>query len=264
MELFRIGFISFNLIDLMDVSLVSFLFYRIHRALRNTMAIPLVSLLVLAFIFTQLVDLFNFSVMGRLFEEFLQLASIALMVIFAPELRRMALSLGQHSFFERFRRRFGEGLSGNLPYSEIIAAVEEMAESRTGAIIVLMGNTNLDSFIKTGDEINASVSKRLLLSIFHKNSPLHDGAVLLKDNTILAARVVLPVSDDPDIPPELGLRHRSALGISEITDAEAIVVSEETGKVSFASRGRLKRNLSAAELKQFMLDFHSDTGQTLV
>lgn len=264
MELFKIGFLSFSVIDLLDISLVSYLFYRIHRSLRNTVAIPLVTILILVFVVTRIIELFNFAVMGRLFEEFLQVGTLALAVIFAPELRRMALKLGQSSYFERFRKRFGQQLQTGINYEEIIDAVEEMAENRTGAIIVLIGNTDMSSYIMTGDPINATVSKRLLISIFHKNSPLHDGAVLIRGNTIVAARVVLPVSDDPDIPPELGLRHRSALGISEVSDAEAIVVSEETGKVSIATRGRLKRNLSAQELKQFMLDFYNDTESNLV
>lgn len=264
MELFRFWFISFTVIDLLDIVLVSYLFYRVHRALRNTVAIPLVTVLLLAFVFTRVVELFNFAVMGRIFEEFLQVGTIALIVIFAPELRRMSLAFGQSSFFERFRRRFGQQIQDDHSTQELINAVEQMAETRTGAIIVLMGNADMSQYEKTGDLIDASVSKRLIISIFHKNSPLHDGAVLVKGNTIVAARVVLPVSDDPDIPPELGLRHRSALGITEVTDAEAIVVSEETGKVSFASRGRLKRNLSAAELKQFMLDFYNDTSSNII
>ncbi|MBX3101220.1 MAG: diadenylate cyclase CdaA [Bacteroidetes bacterium] len=264
MELFKIGFISFSLIDLVDISLVSFLFYRLHRALRNTLAIPLISLLLVVFVIMRIVDLFNFAVLGRIFHEFLQVGTLALVVIFAPELRRMALGIGNRSFFERYRRRLGQGIAANLSYDEIIEAVEEMADTRTGAIIVLVGNTNMQQYIDTGDVINAKVSKRLLISIFNRKSPLHDGAVLISGDTIVAARVVLPVSDDPDIPPELGLRHRSALGISEVTDSEAIVVSEETGKVSFAARGRLKRNLSAAELRQFMLDFYNDTSNTLI
>jgi diadenylate cyclase len=264
MELFRIGFISFSLIDLVDILLVSFLFYRLHHALRNTLAVPLITLLLLAFVLMRVVELFNFVVLGRIFQEFLQVGTIAIVVIFAPELRRLALGIGSRTLFERFRRRLGQDITDSLSHDEIISAVEEMAESRTGAIIVLVGNTNMQQYIDTGDVINAKVSKRLLISIFSPKSPLHDGAVLIKGDTIVAARVVLPVSDDPDIPPELGLRHRSALGISEVSDAEAIVVSEETGKVSFAARGRLKRNLSGAELRQFMLDFYNDTSKNLI
>ena len=139
---------------------------------------------------------------------------------------------------------------------DLIQAAESLAAARTGALIVIMRETDLSHIIETGDMMNAELSLRLLISIFNVTSPLHDGAAIVRGNQIVAARCVLPVSDDPDIPPELGLRHRAALGLTEVSDAAAIVVSEETGKISVALNGRIKRNLSGEELNQFLSNLH--------
>jgi uncharacterized protein (TIGR00159 family) len=157
-------------------------------------------------------------------------------------------------FFENLRRQINIELDDRpvVNSEEIIEASLKLSDNRTGALIVLLRTNSLEQIISTGDRLDASVSTRLLISIFNPKSPLHDGAVLVQGNQIIAARCVLPVSDDPDLPPELGLRHRSALGLSEVSDAVALVVSEETGQISIAYQGRLKRNLSAEELQQYL------------
>jgi len=259
MELFTIGFISVGLADLLDISLVALLFYRLYKALRNSAMLQVVLVVLGLFAAYRVVELMNMELMASLFGEFVQLGTLALVVIFSPELRRLVLGLTRNTLLDRVRTQLGSQVDENPVYNELIDAVIELAANYTGSIVVLSRESDLGNIAQSGDEFNADVSKRLLVSIFNPKSPLHDGAVIIKNGRIVAARAVLPVSDDPDLPPELGLRHRSALGITEITDAAAIVTSEESGKISVANEGRLKRNLSEEELRQFMRNLYAES-----
>jgi diadenylate cyclase len=253
MELFKIGFVPVKLVDLIDVTLVSLIFYRLYLSFRRTIILQVFVLMLAAYFIFRLAEYLQMELLQRVLEEFLKFAIIGVIIIFAPELKRILLTFVRDAPLERFRSLLRRTVDIELDVDELILAVEVMATSRTGALIVLIRKSDLRDIEQSGDQINAHVSQRLISSIFHPKSPLHDGAVLIKGNTITAARCVLPISDDPDLPAELGLRHRSALGITELTDAISVVVSEETGKVSVAVNGRLKRNLSGEELKQFLL-----------
>lgn len=257
MEIFNFGFIPVTFIDILDISVVAFLIYKLQKIFLKSIVLQGLYVLFLIFGVWRIVDLMNMSLTRTLLDKFLQIGTLALVVIFAPEIRRL-LVVSHNTLLDRFRKQLTESFQKDTVdgIEEIIQAIEPMSRSKTGVLIVLLKNTNLDHIIVTGDTINATLSSRLLQTIFNKKSPLHDGAVLVKDNKILAARCVLPVSDDPDLPPELGLRHRSAVGITEVSDTLAIVVSEETGKVTVAINGRIKRSLSNAELKQFLTQFY--------
>jgi uncharacterized protein (TIGR00159 family) len=252
MKLFDILFIEVHLADLLDITIVAFLMYKLQKVLRKGPLFQVLLLVLAVFFLWRVVELLNLELVGTLMREFFQVGLLGLVVIFAPQIRRSLIEMGQNPFFKRLRKQLSSVDLQTLAIEEIVAAAEELAAYRTGALIVLARDSDLDNVLNSGDALDAAVSRRLLISIFNPKSPLHDGAVVIKGKSILAARCVLPVSDDPDIPPELGLRHRSALGITEVTDAAAIIVSEETGKVSVALGGRLKRNLSAEELVQFL------------
>lgn len=256
MELFRIGFIPVGVIDLVDVCLVALIFYRVYKTLRNSALLQLLVLMMLIFVVWRVVEVLHMELMNTLVRQFLQIGTLALVVIYAPELRRVFMGLRRNSVLEKLRRQINKGIPLEDDFVEIVGAVMQMGRSRTGSIIVLEGRARLDTFATTGDELNADLSQRLLESIFNPKSPLHDGAVIVRGKSIIAARVVLPVSDDPDLPPELGLRHRSGLGITEVTDSAALITSEESGKVSVAYEGRLKRNVQEEELKQFLRNFY--------
>ena len=256
MEIFKIGFISVRLLDVADILLVAFALYKFYKIFRRSVVLQLLIVVLVMFILWRVVELMDMVLVKSVLDEVLKVGTIGLIVLFAPEIRRFLLVLSHNAVIERFRQQLTANIGNPSMYADIISAAEELASSRSGAIIVLVGANDLGHIEQTGDTINATVQKRLLLSIFNKTSPLHDGAVLIRNNQIVAARCVLPVSDDPDIPPELGLRHRAALGITEISDAAAIIVSEETGKISVAEAGRIKRNLSGEELLQFITKFY--------
>jgi diadenylate cyclase len=256
MEIFNIGFVEVTVIDLIDIIIVAFMIYKLHKIFLRSIFLQALYLLFIIFVFWRIVELFNLILIKTLLDKFLQVAAIGLLVVFSPDIRRVLIA-NRIDFLARFQKKFSEKLKNELHITELVEAVFELAQTKTGAIIVLQNQTDLDEFIQTGDIIDSKFSKRLLQTIFFKSSPLHDGAVIMKDNKIIAARCVLPVSDDPDLPPELGLRHRSAKGISEYSDAAAIVVSEETGKVAYAKGSRLKRNVSEKELTQNLLDLYS-------
>lgn len=256
-KLFDIWFVPFTLLDVIDILLAGYLIYRVHKLVRRNVAVQGLVVLVLVFVVWQLSRLANMVLLPVILSQVLQFGVIAAVVVFAPELRRLALDMAAQVKLFSSKKKQGEELPQQEMMKELIAAAVALSAARTGGIVVLMRNTDLAHIVNTGDQINASVSSRLLQSIFNTKSPLHDGAVLVENGQIIAARCVLPVSDDPDVPPELGLRHRSALGITEVSDAGCIVVSEETGKISVAERGRLKRNLSEEELRQFLLNFYA-------
>jgi uncharacterized protein (TIGR00159 family) len=254
MELFKIGFLAVRIIDLIDIGLVSILIYYLYKLIRRTAFVQVLMALLVLFGVWRLTEALNMVLIKSMLDQLIQFGAIALVVVFAPEIRRFFVSVGQSAFFARLRGEFADTSDDQL--REIIDAAENLGTAHIGAIIVIEGNNDLQHIEQTGDTINAAVSKRLLLSIFNPKSPLHDGAVLLRGSQIVAARCVLPISDDPDVPAELGMRHRAALGITEVSDSAAIVVSEETGKVSASVSGRIKRNLSAEELYNFLTTYY--------
>ncbi len=260
MEIFHIGFLTVRLLDIIDILLVAFLLYKLYDLLKGGVAmnifIGLVSIYILWWLCVKVLDM---QLLGALLGQFIGVGVIALIIVFQQEVRRFLILLGTNSFVSnnKFTRKlfqwnfqFQKQSATNI--APIVKACSNMSKSRTGAIIVIARNTELKFYASTGDMMDAEVSKRLIESIFFKNSPMHDGAIIISNNKIKAARCVLPVTDNTELPANYGMRHRAALGISEQSDAIAIIVSEETGNISVALDGELKANLTVEELEKLL------------
>lgn len=249
MELFKIGFITVRLIDIIDISVVTFIFYRLYSLVKDSIALRIVFALALVFLFWKLVDLLDMVLLKSILDQIIGVGAIALIVIFSAEIRRFLVALGRNSFISRTWEQFFTKAETQHSYEELVAGIEEIAKAGLGALIVVTGQDALDRIKETGDPIMAEVSERLLYSIFLKDGPLHDGAVVIHQNRIAAARCILPLSTKADLPPELGLRHRAGLGLSETCDALVIVISEERNEVSFVKEGHLQRDVDVITLE---------------
>ncbi len=245
MELFRIGFLSVSLVDLLDVGLVSFIFYKLYMIMRGTVAAQIFAGLLLIVAFSFLAQAINFKAMNWMLRTLTDIWVIAFIVLFQPELRRLLVLIGRNRVVRLFLR-----MSSEESIDEIAGAAGELARKHHGMLIVLIRSTGLKAFVETGLSLQARISKPLLVSIFNPRSPLHDGAVVVRDRVVEAARVTLPLSQTAKIGDHaLGTRHRAALGISEQADVIAIVVSEENGAISIADNGVLVRGLTTQELR---------------
>jgi uncharacterized protein (TIGR00159 family) len=258
MELFDIGFITFRLLDLLDILIVAWLLYKLYRLLKGGVAMNiLIGILTIYFLWWLFVKVLDMQLLGALLGQFIGVGVLALIIVFQQELRRFLIFVGTNSIFTKgsflknvFTWKWQLPKEVQVNIQPIVKACATMSKTKTGALIVISRNTDLNLFEGTGDLMEADISKRLLESIFFKNSPLHDGAVIVSGNRIKAARCVLPVTDSLDVPAHYGMRHRAALGISEQSDAIAIAVSEETGAISMAVSGVLYPHLQPDELEK--------------
>lgn len=238
----KLKFWDFGVIDFIDVFLVAILLYYIYKLVKGTVAINIFIGIIIIYVIWKLTDLLNMFMLHNIFDGFMKVGIIALIVVFQPEIRKFLLMVGstnlggKRKFFSKLKFLKTENNS-ETDIAAIVSACEKMSTTKTGALIVLERNNNLDFLISTGDEMNITVTRPIIESIFFKNSPLHDGAIIISNNTVKATRVVLPVSNEQNIPQRFGLRHRAAIGISEKTDALALVVSEETGQISYIKNG---------------------------
>jgi diadenylate cyclase len=245
MELFRIGFLSVSVIDLLDIALVSFIFYKLYMIMRGTVAAQIFAGLLLIIAFSFLAQAINFKAMNWMLRTLTDIWVIAFIILFQPELRRLLVIIGRNRFVRLFLR-----MNTEESIDEIAGAAGELARKHHGMLIVLVRSTGLRAFVESGLSLQARISKPLLVSIFNPRSPLHDGAVVVRDRVVEAARVTLPLSQTSKIGDYvLGTRHRAALGISEQADVISVVVSEETGTISIAENGVLVRGLTTQELK---------------
>ena len=245
MEIFRIGFLNVTLVDVIDVTLVSFIFYKLYMVMRGTVAAQIFVGLVLIIAFSFVAQAINLKAMSWILRTLTDIWVIAFIVLFQPELRRLLVLVGRNRIVRLFLR-----MDVAESIEEIIGAAAELARKHHGMLVVVVRATGLRTFVETGLQLQARISKPLLVSIFNPKSPLHDGAVVVRDRVIEAARVTLPLSQTAAIGDfVLGMRHRSALGISEQADAVAIVVSQETGTLSIADNGTLLRGLTTQELR---------------
>ncbi len=204
------------------------------------------------------------TMLSKLLEQFFSIGVLIIVIIFQPEIRKFLLMIGDTTlkgrlrFLDRFINEKDESDTAFKESCEIIVdAISKMSNTKTGALIVLT-NTETDQLVKTGTELNAALNSTLLQNLFFKNAPLHDGAVIVKDNTILAASTILPVSENTHLSTDLGLRHRAALGITENTTMISLVVSEENGELSYAKNGKLFRNVTQEEIKHIIKEFNSN------
>ncbi len=235
-------FLDIRIIDIVDIVLVASLLYYLYNLVKGTVAINILVGIIIVyaiFVFTQLLEM---ELLSKILGGFLGVGMFALVVVFQPEIRKFLLMLGSTNFNARRRilKQFsflGTDSGPKMNLESIVAACKKMSASHTGALIVIQRNNRLDFVKNTGDEMNVEVNQPIIESIFYKNSPLHDGAIIIEENRITATRVILPVSNDRTIPLRFGLRHRAAVGITEKTDAVSIVVSEENGQISYLKDG---------------------------
>lgn len=239
--------------------MLSFILYQIYQLIRGTTAINIFVAVLLVYFLYLVVRLLKMELMTMIMEQFIGVGVLALIILFQQEIRRFLLHIGsnytrnsRNSILRWFFKDPGKD-EYIADATAIVAACAEMAETKTGALIVLGNPTSLSIFAETGVIMNAIIHEKLLLSIFYKNSPLHDGAVIISNNKIYAARCILPSSDNMNIPSHYGMRHRAAIGITEATNAIAVVVSEETGRISYARNGKLESRLSPSKLKELLL-----------
>ncbi len=247
-ELFKIGFLPITLLDLIDIALVSFIFYRVYLIIRGTIASQIFFGLIVVFVLSFIAQTVNLKAIGWLLKLITDIWVIAFIILFQPEIRRLLVVLGRNPFIRLFLK------SDDKVLIEVLTdTVFEMAQHQHGALIVIVKTAGIRGVAETGEIINSKVSKNLLRSIFFPRSPLHDGAVIIKNDVIEAARCTLPLSQTTALNGlPLGMRHRAGLGISEQADVICIIVSEESGTISVAEDGLLRRGLSRDELKNVL------------
>jgi uncharacterized protein (TIGR00159 family) len=227
---------------MVDIVLVAFLLYYLYNLVKGTVAINILVGIIIVYAIYVFTELLEMQLLSKILGGFLGVGMFALVVVFQPEIRKFLLMLGSTNFNarRRFLKQFkfsGGDSTLKINVDSIIAACKKMSSTNTGALIVLQRNNSLDFVKNTGDEMNLEVNQPIIESIFFKNSPLHDGAMIIEENRITATRVILPVSNDRKIPLRFGLRHRAAVGITEKTDALCLVVSEENGQISYLKDG---------------------------
>jgi len=249
------AFIHIRLLDIFDIILVAVLFYQLYMLIRGTVAYSITLGIAAIYIFWWAVRAMQMELLSTILGSVLGVGVIALIIVFQQEIRRFLIFLGSRymdgnriSVEKILNLRFES--KPQVKIRSIMKAVMQFSLEKTGALIVIGRKSNLDMYAETGDVLNAETSSRLFISIFNKTSPLHDGAVIVEDDKVKAARVILPVTENMDLPPEYGLRHRAGLGISEVTDSLVIIVSEETGQISMAENGILQKNIPARILRQ--------------
>ena len=256
MPLAIFGFLGLSLVDALDILLVALIIFLVFRWIRGSAALNIFLAVIVIYAMVVVVDALGMKLMSALLGTFVDVGVVALIVIFQPEIRQFLYRIGSETKISASSKR----LLGKILRRPVIqmdsAAVNEVAEAcrtmsneKTGALMVFPHNNSLDFIIATGDRIDATISRRLIMNLFFKNSPLHDGAMIISGDRIRAARCTLPITSRTDIPARFGMRHKAAIGITEQTDADVIVVSEETGDVSFVRKGEVTHIENMNELK---------------
>ncbi len=248
---------SFGIKDILDITIVALMLYYLYKIMRESGTIN-IFYGVLAFIAVWVIasEILEMKLIGSILDKFMSIGLLILVILFQDQIKRFLVELGSKKrwkFLTNIFHHKKESERGNDVHTRvmpIVYACMSMSKSKTGALIVIEQDVPLENFEKTGDKIDAEINARLIENIFFKNSPLHDGALIISGSRLKAAGCILPVSHDTNVPRSLGLRHRSALGISQETDALAIVVSEETGNISMAYKGRLSLKLTSTQLEK--------------
>ncbi|MBQ0119828.1 MAG: diadenylate cyclase CdaA [Bacteroidales bacterium] len=246
-------FSLFGIKDLIDILLVATLLFYLYRTMKVSGTLN-IFIGVLAFVISWIVmyKIFDMRLIGTIMDKFVDIGLFIIVILFQEQIKRFLIELGSHKgwgFIAKAFRSKAEGDDENKWILPVVYACMSMSKSKTGALIVVKRQMPLEGYERTGDVIDANINTRLIENIFFKNSPLHDGAMIIDGNKVKSAGCILPVSHDTSLPRYLGLRHRSALGIAQATDAVAIVVSEETGHISYAYKGEIHLKLSSTELE---------------
>jgi len=249
-------FFDFTIKDFIDILLVAVLLYYTYKVMKSSGSINIfVGIMVFILVWLVVTQVLDMRLLGSIMDKLVSVGVLAIIVIFQDEIRRFLLNLGSHhnaSAFVKFLMRNKKSKPMHEDIMPIVMACISMSKGKVGALIGIERDFPLDDIINTGDLIDANINQRLIENIFFKNSPLHDGAMVIRKKRIVAAGCILPVSHNLDIPKELGLRHRAALGMSQESDALCIIVSEETGGISVAHRGQFHLKLSAEQLESFL------------
>lgn len=246
--------------DIVDILLVSILLYQLYKIIKGTVAVNVFIGILAIYLVNLIVNFLQMKLLGTIFSTVLGVGAIALIILFQQEIRKFLILIGIKSYNSKqakwlfdlvpfLKKKRG---STNTKFKPIINACYKMSKTKTGALIVISNDTDLSFYSSTGDQLDANVNARLIENIFFKNSPLHDGAVIISKDRIVAARCVLPVTENENFPAHFGMRHRAAAGISELSDCIVVLVSEETGDVSYAKNGKIKSGISSEELTQLL------------
>ncbi len=256
----RIGFLTVEWTDLLDIILVAFLLYQVYYLVKGSIASRVFLGCIFVYVFYLIVKGLRLELLTTILQYFMGVGAIALIVIFQQEIRRFLLMIGKSTAFtnNKLLNTFigqpdTDGQAQQL--KKIADACRNIAADFNGAIVVIKKNDGLEKFIQTGEVLDATISRSLLISIFNQYSALHEGATIVADGRIAAARCILPVADGIDVSPSIGFRHRAALGMSETTDAAVLVISEQTGRISLALEGKLIGNIPTHELESRLADY---------
>ena len=247
--------LSFGIKDIIDIFIVALLLFYIYRLMKESGTINIFyGIMAFIVVWAMASEIFNMRLIGTILDKFMSIGLLILVILFVDQIKRFLVELGSHRRWRFLNKIFHHHKAEMEADSRrwvmpIVYACMSMSKSKTGALIVIEQSIPLDNYEKTGDRIDSEINTRLIENIFCKNSPRHDGAMIVAGDRIAAAGCIFPVSHDSDVPRSRGLRHRSALGIAQATDAVAIVVSEETGNISLAHRGRLSTKLTSTELE---------------
>lgn len=253
---FKIGFLDISWVDIVDVLLVTILLYQLYILMKGSIAVKVFLGLLSVYLIYLIVKALKMELLTSILDQFIGVGVIAAIILFQQEIRKFLLILGKTTFNNEkllirwpWRKKIKKETFNLNP---IVESAKILGGTNTGALIVFARGSDLKYYAESGDMLDAIISKRLLISIFQKNSPLHDGAVIIANNRIKAARCILPVSESDQLPGSFGLRHRAAIGMTEVTDSLVLVVSEETGQISLALDGKIETNLSKSELKTLL------------
>ncbi|MCF0173217.1 MAG: TIGR00159 family protein [Bacteroidales bacterium] len=259
-------FLNFSFVDVLDILLVATLLYEIYRLIRGTAAMSIFIAILLLYGVWIAATALNMTLLTAIMKQVLGVGLIALVVIFQPEIRRFLTRLGGEIASARsknngrirniFRRNDTESEISAEALEELTSACRRMAYTHTGALIVMQRHSSLEYIIRSGDVINSDINRRLIENIFFKNTPMHDGAMIISPTKIIAVRCTLPISENININPRYGMRHRAAAGVTENTDAHAIVVSEETGEISYVAAGEIRPVTNNVELRLAIENFY--------
>jgi diadenylate cyclase len=269
--LFRIGFLEVSWVDIVDISLVSILLYQVYKLVRGSIAAKIFIGILALYLVYLIVRAAEMELLATILGQFMGggVGVLAMIILFQPEIRKFLLVIGRGTELrENIIKTIMNWRSSNqddFDIQQVIEAVKTLKATKTGALIVFSRDVELRFYIETGDALNAEVTRRLLLAIFNKNSPLHDGAVIIHKGRIKAARCILPVSENDHLPAHFGLRHRAAVGMSENTDTLVLAISEETGRLILARNGSYLRGLKLTQVEQKILDYlhNSESGNWL-
>lgn len=252
------GFLQLSIADILDILLLGLIIFFLFRWIRGSSAMSIFVAIVSLYMIRVLVSAFNMRLMTAIMDMVLDVGMLALIVIFQPEIRKFLIRLGNRYMNNTqgralVNRILGKASQGVLKNTEVVndlaEACRRMSEDKTGALIVIAHKNPLDEIISTGDRIDAAIHRRLIMNLFFKNSPLHDGALIIAGNRIVAVRCTLPITENKNLPANYGMRHKAAIGITEESDADVVVVSEETGRISFVKGGIVTPIQNINELK---------------